>query len=192
MFGLSELGSLIISAFIILPLVIFLRETGYLITSWIFGVQNPRFTIGAGQRIFKLGMFDVRRHYHLYSWFSYDSIKRNSKFAYILIYSGPILINVIFGLTINTLVANGILVDYKTFWDRLIFYSFYYVLFDAIPMITVYGKPNNGRIIYDMLRHGKRTDYNHESLIPSTRDLDEEYEEELKVVEKEELKKEGK
>ena len=39
MFGLRDLMSLITSAFIILPVVIFLREARYLIVSGIFGVK---------------------------------------------------------------------------------------------------------------------------------------------------------
>lgn len=183
MFGFSELKSLIISAFIILPVVLFLRETGYLITSWVFGVQNPRLTIGSGPRIFKLGMLDIRKHYHLYSWFSYDSLKRKSKIAYTLIYAGPILINIFFALTINALLANGMLQDFRTFWERFVFYSFYYILFDVIPMITVNGKPNNGMIIYEMIRYGRRTDYNNEPFIPLTTDVEEQYQEERKEIE---------
>ena len=160
MFGLSELFSLIISAFIILPVVVFLRETGYLIVSEIFGVENPRLIIGSGPRIFKIGMVDVRKYYHLYSWFSYDDLKRRSKFAYICIYTGPILINLFLALIVNALLANGLLQEYKTFWNRFIFYAFFYVLFDVVPMKTVNGMPNNGMIIYEMLRYGKRTDYN--------------------------------
>ena len=177
MFGFSELGSLIISAFIILPLVMLLRESGYLITAWIFGVQNPRLTIGSGPRIFKWWIFDIRKHYHLYSWFSYDSLKRQSRTAYISLYAGPILFNLFFALTINTLLANGMLQDYKTFWERFVFYAFYYILFDAIPMITINGKPNNGWIIYEMIRYGKRTDYNDEPFIPSTTEIEEQIQE---------------
>lgn len=182
MFGISELISLIISAFIILPLVILLREMGYFVISWFFGVKNPRLTFGSGQRVFKFGIFDIRKYYHLYSWFSYDSIKRDSKTAYTLIYAGPILINVFFALTINTLIANGMLEGFRTFWERFIFYSFYYVLFDAIPMITVNGKPNNGMVIYEMLRYGKRTDYSDEPIVPSTTNLDKEYEDEIEKI----------
>ncbi|MER2170560.1 MAG: hypothetical protein ABS938_07970 [Psychrobacillus psychrodurans] len=72
MFGFSDLLSLVISAFIILPIVVFLRETGYLIASEIFGVKNPRLTIGSGPRVFKFWIIDVRKYYHLFSWFSYD------------------------------------------------------------------------------------------------------------------------
>ena len=151
MFGLKDLVSLITSAFIILPLVIFLRESGYFIVSGIFGVQNPRLTIGSGPRIFKVGFFDVRKYYHVYSWFSYDSLNRKNYFAYICVYLGPILSNLVFAVTIHALLANGMLNEYRTFWERFIFYAFYYVLFDAVPMITVNGKPNNGMIIYEML-----------------------------------------
>lgn len=182
MFGLMDLLSLIISAFIILPVVIFLRETGYFIVSGIFGVKNPRLTIGSGPRIFKIGMFDVRKYYHVYSWFSFDTLKRQSNFAYILLYAGPILINLFMAVTINALIANGMLEEYKTFWERFVFYAFYYVLFDAIPMITVNGKPNNGMIIYEMIRYGKRTDYNNEPFIPATSDVEEQYKEDMKEL----------
>ncbi|MFS0577096.1 hypothetical protein AB1K83_15770 [Sporosarcina sp. 179-K 3D1 HS] len=184
MFGLSDLFALIISAFIILPVVIFLREAGYLIISGIFGVRNPRLTIGSGPRLLKIGMFDLRKYYHVYSWFSYDSLKRESRFAYISIYAGPILINLTLAVTLNALIANGMLQEYKTFWERLIFYAFYYVLFDTIPMITLNGKPNNGMIIYEMLRYGKRVDYNTEPIIPATSDVEEQYHEEMKEIEK--------
>ncbi len=177
MFGFSDLLSLIISAFIILPIVVFLRETGYLIVSGIFGVKNPRLTIGSGPRIFKFWIFDIRKHYHLFSWFSYDSLKRESKLAYICIYAGPILMNISVSLLLNTLLANGLLEEYKTFWDRFVFYGFYYVVFDIIPMRTINGMPNNGMIIYEMIRYGKRTDWNHEPFIQKTTDIEEEYQE---------------
>jgi hypothetical protein len=183
MFGFADLLSLIISAFIILPVVIFLREAGYFLASWIFGVENPRLTIGSGPRIVKIGMFDIRKYYHLYSWFSFDSLKRKSKFAYISVYAGPILINLSLALTINALLANGLLQEYRIFWDRFVFYALYYVLFDIVPMITFNGKPNNGMIIYEMLRYGKRVDYNNEPFIPATTEVEEQYQEDMKEIE---------
>ena len=188
MFGLADFVSLVISAFIILPVVIFLRELGYLLVSWIFGVVNPRLTIGSGPRILKLGMIDIHKYYHLYSWFSYDELKRKSKFAYICIYSAPILINLSLALLINFIVANGWAEEYKTFWERFVFYAFYYVLFDIVPMITFNGKPNNGMIIYEMLRYGKRVDFSTESFLPSTSEMEQEYQEQMKKIE--EIKKE--
>lgn len=182
-FGLQDLISLIISAFIILPVVVFLRELGYVITSAVFGVVNPRLTVGSGPRVFKFGIFDFRRYYHLYSWFSYDDLKRKGKFIYVLIYAGPILINLIPALILNALLANGIIVKYETFWSRFLFYQFYYVLFDVVPMKTVNGMPNNGMIIYEMLRYGKRVDYNTDPFIPSTTQVEEEYREEMEEIE---------
>lgn len=183
MFGLADLISLIISAFIILPIVVFLRESGYLIVSFVFGVNNPRLTIGSGPRIVKIGMFDIRKYYHLYSWYSYDSLKRKSKFVYVSIYAGPILVNLIVALTINAMLANDLLQEYETFWSRFVFYAFYYVLFDIVPMKTANGMPNNGLIIYEMLRYGRRTDYNQEPFIPSTSEVEEEYQEEMEKIE---------
>lgn len=188
MFGLADLVSLTISAFIILPVVIFLREAGYLIVSWLFGVINPRLTIGSGPRLRKIGMIDIRKYYHVYSWFSYDGLKRESKLAYICMYAGPILTNLSLALLINFLLANGWMEEYKTFWDRFIFYAFYYVLFDIVPMKTINGKPNNGMIIYEMIRYGKRVDYNNESFLPATSEMEEEYQEQMEQIE--EIKKE--
>ena len=187
MFGLADLVGLIISCFIILPVVTFIREAGYFVISGLFGVKNARLTIGSGPRLFKWGMLDIRKYYHVNSWFSFDSLKNKSKFAYISIYAGPILINVIIALTINALVANGFFEDSKTFWNRFIFYAFYFVFFDSIPMKTINGKPNNGMIIYELLRYGKRVDFNEEPLIPGTTEAEEEYQEAMKKTEEIEM-----
>lgn len=184
MFGISDLLALVISAFIILPVVMFIRELGYLTVSMLFGVKNPRFTIGSGPRLFKFWILDIRKYYHVYSWFSFDDIKRKSNFTYILIYAAPILTNIIVALTLNSLIANGFLQEQVRFWNRFIFYVFFYVLFDSIPMLTTYGKPNNGMIIYELIRYGKRVDYNEDDIIPSTTQVDKNYDEEMKKVEK--------
>ncbi|GGO04918.1 hypothetical protein [Saccharibacillus kuerlensis] len=181
MFEWSDLISLIVSAFVILPVVVFLRESGYLLGSMVFGVRNPRITLGSGPRLFKLGLFDVRRYYHLYSWFSYDDLKYKSRFAYVCLYAGPILINLMLAFTINTLLANGTIQWQQTFWDRLVFYSFYYALFDIVPMRMTNGKPNNGLIIYEMLRYGRRIDYNHEPFLASTTETEKHYLEEMEA-----------
>lgn len=182
MFGLSDLVSLIISAFIILPVVVFFRESGYLLGSVLSGAVNPRITLGSGPRMFKFGIIDVRRYYHLYSWFSYDELKRESRFAYVCLYAGPILANLTLAFVINTLLANGVIEWQQTFWDRLVFYAFYYALFDIVPMKTTNGKPNNGKIIYDMLRYGRRTDYNHEPFLPSTSESEKLYLQEMEAI----------
>ena len=181
MFGFSDLISLVISAFIILPLTILIRESGYLIASGVVGVKNPRLTIGSGPRVFKIGILDVRKYYQLYSWFSYDSLKRDNKLAYILLYGSPILMTFILALTLNALLAAGTFQSLTTFWDRFVFYAVFYLLFDVVPMKMQGGMPNNGMIIYEMLRYGKRMDVNENPFIPSTSDADKEQE---KVLEK--------
>lgn len=190
MFGLSDFLALIISAFIILPIVVFIREFGYLAISPIVGVQNPRLTIGSGPRIMKFWIFDIRKYYHLYSWYSYDSLKRTSRFAYVALYASPIVVNLSVAFTINAMLANDMLQDNVTFWNRFIFYIIYFVLFDVVPMKTANGMPNNGMIIYEMLRYGKRTDYNDEPFLPSTSEVEEEYQQEMEKIE--ELKEDEK
>ncbi|MHC0552015.1 hypothetical protein [Salinicoccus sp. CNSTN-B1] len=114
MFGLTDLIALIISGFIILPVVVALRETGYVLAGFMFGAKNSRLTLGSGPRLFKVGILDVRKHYHLYSWFSYDELKNESRIAYVMVYASPILVNVVIGLTINALLANGYLAEQAT------------------------------------------------------------------------------
>lgn len=190
MFGLSDLIGLVISAFIIFPTVIFFRESGYVIFGFLFGAKNSRITLGSGPRLFKIGILDVRKYYHLYSWYSYDALRNKSRFAYIVLYASPIMMNVILGLVINALIANDFITEHETFWNRFVFYAFFYVLFDAVPMKTINGKPNNGMIIYQMIRYGKRTDYNPEPFLPSTSEVEEEYQREMEKI-KETIKEEA-
>ncbi|ANU19915.1 hypothetical protein BBI15_06650 [Planococcus plakortidis] len=184
MFGLSDFISLVISAFIILPLTILIRESGYLIASGIVGVENPRLTIGSGPRVFKIGILDVRKYYQLYSRFSYDSLKRDNKFTYIFLYGSPILMTLFLALALNALIANGILQSFMTFWDRFVFYAIFYLLFDVVPMKMQGGMPNNGMIIYEMLRYGKRTDFNESPFIPATSDVEQEQQDIVEKIEK--------
>ena len=155
----------------------------YLVVSCLFGVKKPRLTIGSGPRLLKLGIIDIRKYYHVYSWYSYDNLKNDSKFAYICIYASPILINLSIALLINFLIANGWAEEYKMFWDRFVFYAFYYILFDIVPMFTVNGKPNNGMIIYEMIRYGKRVDFNPDPFLPTTSDMEKQHIEFMKRIE---------
>ena len=55
-------------------------------------------------------------------------------------------------------------------------------------MCTVNGKPNNGMIIYELIRYGKRVDFNTESFIPTTSEMEKQHKEYMKKIE--EIKKE--
>ena len=58
-------------------------------------------------------------------------------------------------------------------------------------MSMVNGKPNNGMIIYEMLRYGKRVDKNNEPFIPATSDVEKQYQDEMEeLAEKERERRE--
>ena len=185
MFGWTDFLFLVVSLFIILPIVVFIRELGYFIAGVVVGAKNLRITIGSGPRLIKKGPLDIRRHYHLYSWFSYDRLEQQGKLAYVFLYASPILINVLLGAGIILLLDREVLPAFEEFWDRFLFYIFFYVLFDAVPMKMVYGRPNNGLILYEMLRYGKRVDTNKEPFLPSTSEIEEAYQKDMKELQKE-------
>ncbi len=39
------------------------------------------------------------------------------------------------------------------------FYIFYFMLFDIIPVYLPDGQPTNGRAIFDLIKHGERSDF---------------------------------
>ncbi|MFC3041653.1 hypothetical protein ACFOGI_15520 [Virgibacillus xinjiangensis] len=158
MFGIVDFISLVFSVFIILPIVSIIRELGYLFTSKILGAKEAKITIGSGPNLFKFSIFEIRKYYFIYSWCSYDELRKDTKWAHILLYASPMLANLITAFVINALLANGLL-EMETFWSRFIFYALYFVLFDAIPLYYPDGQPSNGRVIYDLLRYGKRSDF---------------------------------
>ena len=45
-------------------------------------------------------------------------------------------------------------------------------------------------IIYEMLRYGKRTDYNNEPFIPATSDVEEQFQEDMKKIKELQVEKE--
>ncbi|RLL46960.1 hypothetical protein D8M04_07120 [Oceanobacillus piezotolerans] len=154
MFGLTDLVRLIISIFIILPVVSLVRELGYWIAGKLFGAKETSITLGTGPPLFKFWIFNVNRVYFLYGHCTYDSLKKDTKLVYILVYAAPILSNLVVALTINALLANDLL-SHETFWNQFIFYAFYFILFDAIPMYYQNGQPSNGQVIYNLIKYGK-------------------------------------
>ncbi|KGP91065.1 hypothetical protein N780_17565 [Pontibacillus chungwhensis BH030062] len=161
MFGFAGVIKLILSAFIILPVVSIIREGGYLIASYLLGASSSKVTVGCGPKVFNLGVFEVRRYYFMYSWCSYDTLKFDKKWAHIVIYSAPILSNVVVAIGVNALLAiDGI--PMESFWTQFIFYAFYFVLFDFLPVYYPDGQPSNGRVIYDLIRHNKFPDFEKE------------------------------
>jgi len=56
-----------------------------------------------------------------------------------------------------------------------------------VPLKTLNGMPNNGMIIYEMLRYGKRTGYCQEPFILTTTEVEKEYQEQMKQTEEEKV-----
>ncbi|GAB3046075.1 hypothetical protein [Virgibacillus ainsalahensis] len=158
MFGLLDLFSLILSIFIIFPIVSIIRESGFFIACKLLGAKDVKITIGSGPHLWNFSIYEIRKYFFMYSWCSYDELRNDTKLGHILLYSSPLLANLIVALTINFLLANGML-GMEEFWNRFIFYTFYFILMDAVPLYYPDGQPSVGRVLYDLIRYGKRSDF---------------------------------
>lgn len=158
MFSPTDWVRLLLAALFILPLTTVIRESGYYLAATILRGTNKNLIIGSGPTLFKLPTIEVRRYFFMYSWMEYDELKPSNRLWHGLIYLSPILTTGISAVTVNSLVLNGVL-DNNIFWSTFIFYCFYFMLFDLIPVYLPDGQPTNGRAIYDLLRHGERSDY---------------------------------
>ncbi|WP_270180183.1 hypothetical protein [Alkalihalobacillus sp. CinArs1] len=161
MFGISDFLKLLLSAFIILPMVSIIREGGYLLTSYFLGAKNSKVVIGCGPRIFNIGIFEFRKYYFMYSWCSYDNLRYKENWAQILVYASPIVANIAVALIVNFALSFGWL-DMKEFGKQFIYYAFYFVLFDLLPIYYPDGQPSNGRIVYELFRYGQFPEYEKE------------------------------
>ncbi|GAF11636.1 hypothetical protein JCM19046_2591 [Bacillus sp. JCM 19046] len=158
MFSPTDWFRLLMAALFILPLTTVIRESGYYLVATILRGTNKNLIIGSGPTLFKLPTIEVRRYFFMYSWMEYDELKPSNRLWHGLIYLSPILTTGVSAVTVNSLVLNGVL-DNNIFWSTFIFYCFYFMLFDLIPVYLPDGQPTNGRAIYDLIRHGERSDY---------------------------------
>ncbi len=146
------------SALFILPLTTIIRESGYYLAASILGGTNKKLIIGSGPILFSLKTVEVRRYFFMYSWMQYDELRPSNRFWHGFIYASPILTTGVCAFTVNSLILSGTL-DNNIFWSTFIFYCFYFMLFDVIPVYLPDGQPTNGRAIFDLVWHGERSDY---------------------------------
>ncbi|SDN79743.1 hypothetical protein [Alkalicoccus daliensis] len=158
MFGFGDLIRLLLAIFFILPMVTVIRETGYYVVATLLGATEKKLIIGSGPTVLKLKTIEIRRYFFMYSWVEYDEVRPESRFWTLLLYASPILSNMIVGLTVNFLVGQGILAS-NIFWQTFLFYVFYFVLFDMLPVYLPDGQPTNGRAIFDLLWHQQQSSY---------------------------------
>ncbi|MBD1379526.1 zinc metalloprotease [Metabacillus arenae] len=161
MFGLFDFISLILSVFIILPIVSIIHETGHLFFAYLFKAKNHKLEIGCGKPLFEVGRIRIRRFYFWYSWCQFEQLKRNSRIHYILVYAGPMIFNIVAAFLVNGLVYLKVLEESK-FWNQFIYYSIFFVIFDILPMRYPDGQPSNGLVIYEMIRYGKKATFQKE------------------------------
>ncbi|WMM30703.1 hypothetical protein [Shouchella clausii] len=158
MFGLSDFLQLLMSVLIILPLATIIRESGYYLVAILLGATKKKLVIGNGPKLFSLSTIEVRRYFFMYSWMEYDELKTNRRFWHGFMYASPILTCMIVGFSINAFIAAEVLPN-NMFFQTFLFYIFYFVFFDVIPVYLPDGQPTNGRAIFDLLYYGERSDY---------------------------------
>ncbi|AXF55684.1 hypothetical protein [Salicibibacter kimchii] len=158
MFELTDLPRLFLSALVVLPIVMVIRENGYYLAATLLGATNKKLTIGCGPILFSTRTLEVRRYVIMYSWMDYDELNPEGKFWHIVIYASPILTMGVVAVITNSLLANGVLSS-NMFWDLFLFYLFFYILFDVLPVYLPDGQPTNGRAIFDLIWHGERSDF---------------------------------
>ncbi|MFB4213437.1 hypothetical protein ACE1TH_16215 [Shouchella sp. JSM 1781072] len=158
MFNPTDWLRLIMAALVILPIVTVIRESGYYLIATLLRGKNKHLIIGSGPTLFKIPTIEVRRYFFMFSWMEYDELEPRNRFWHGLIYAAPIITTGIFAFSVNSLVLNEVLSP-NIFWTTFIFYCFYYMLFDLIPVYLPDGQPTNGRAIFDLIWHGERSDY---------------------------------
>ncbi|MEY8749861.1 hypothetical protein [Alkalicoccobacillus gibsonii] len=183
MFGLYDLFRLIVAAIVILPLTSVIRESGYYLAVTILGAKEKKLIVGSGPILFSLPTIEVRRYFFMYSWIEYEELNPKNRFWHGFIYASPIFGPLLLGLTINMMLANGV-IESNVFWNTFLFYIFYYIFFDVIPVYLPDGQPTNGRAIFDLIWHGERSDFKKAR-------LEKEKEEEQKNESNEDSEREG-
>lgn len=158
MFGLFDVVRLVMAALIILPVTAVIREGGYYFAATLLGAKDKKLTVGSGPVLFAFPTLEVRRYFFMYSWMEYEVLQPSNRFWHGVIYASPIIGPLLLGIIINTLLAQDILPS-NMFWDTLMYYLFYYIFFDLIPVYLPDGQPTNGRAIYDLIRYGERSDF---------------------------------
>lgn len=162
MFGLEDMIGVFLALFIVFPIVSILHESGHLLFAYLFGAKELKLTIGCGNPIFKWKFIEFRKYYFWYGWCYYSELDLNNRLTNLLVYAGPMIVNLSSALFVNWLVFQGIL-ESSTLWYQFVYFSIYFSVFDLIPMTYQDGQPSNGRVIYELIRYGEKNDYQKES-----------------------------
>jgi hypothetical protein len=152
MFGFQDIPKFFLAFFVVLPVISFLHEGGHVFFAWLMGGKNIKVTVGTGDVLFRLGMLEVRQYYFWYGHCSYDNLKRNQRFANILVFSGGVLFNALSAMAVMYLVEKGI-VEAGMLTYQFTYFSMYYIFFALLPMPYPDGSYSDGKYILDLIRN---------------------------------------
>ena len=152
MFGISDIPKFILAFFLVLPVISLLHEIGHVFFAWLMGAKNIRNVIGHGKTVAKVGMFEVRHYYFWYGSCTFENIKQKNKSAYITIFLGGIIFNIIGAITVILLIENNA-IPAGIITYQFTYFSMYYVFFALLPMTYPGGYFSDGKIILDLLRN---------------------------------------
>lgn len=152
MFGIDDIPKFFLAFFLVLPIISFVHEAGHVFFAWLMGGKNIKVTIGSGKVLFRAGMLEVRKYYFWYGLCTFDNLKRNKRFANILIFSGGALFNAIAAGAVIYLVEHKVL-EAGIFTYQFTYFSLYYIFFALLPMPYPDGNDSDGKVILDLIRN---------------------------------------
>jgi hypothetical protein len=152
MFGINDIPKFFLAFFLVLPVISFLHEMGHVFFAWLMGARNIKVSIGSGNVLFRVGMLEFRKYYFWYGLCTFDNLKRNKRFANILIFSGGAIFNALAAFLIIYLIENEVL-EAGIFTYQFTYFSLYYVFFALLPMPYPDGNDSDGKVILDLLRN---------------------------------------
>ena len=156
MFGLSDIIKFFLAFFVVLPLVSLIHEAGHIVAAKLMGAKKIKLSIGSGDVWFRFGILEVRKYYFLYGFCHYESLKYRNRYSHIFIFSGGFIFNSAFAIIVFCLIHFGVLKP-SIISYQFIYFSFYYIFFDLLPMPYPNGKYSDGKIMIDLLL-GRRMD----------------------------------
>ncbi|WP_439882143.1 site-2 protease family protein [Pontibacter sp. MBLB2868] len=152
MFGVNDIPKFFLAFFLVLPIISLVHEGGHVFFAWLMGGKNIRVSIGSGKILFRVGMLEVRKYYFWYGLCTFDNLKRNKRFANILIFCGGALFNAIAALVVIYLIENKTL-EPGILTYQFTYFSLYYIFFALLPMPYPDGNDSDGKVILELIRN---------------------------------------
>lgn len=154
MFGVSDIPKFFLAFFLVLPVISLLHESGHIFFAWLMGAKNIKVVVGSGKVLARLGILEIRRYYFWYGFCTFESLKRNNRLSYMLIYSGGALFNGLSVVGVIYLIENK-LVEPGMLTYQFTYFSLYYIFFALLPMPYPGGSYSDGKILLDLIRNKK-------------------------------------